>query len=69
MVFGKIVEGLDILKKIEAVPSSGQRNKPDVPIKIVDCGEVLRDKDNGSVPEKNGKLYAIYTSQKNVSLL
>nr|PNR53178.1 hypothetical protein PHYPA_009553 [Physcomitrium patens] len=55
VVFGKIVEGLDILKKIEAVPSSGQRNKPDVPIKIVDCGEVLRDKDNGSVPEKNVK--------------
>jgi hypothetical protein len=55
VVFGKVVEGLDILKKIEAVPTSGQRNKPDEPIKIVDCGEVLRGKENGVISVKDGK--------------
>lgn len=54
MVFGKVVEGLSILKKIEAVPTSGQRNKPDVPIKIVDCGEMLHRKENGVVSVKDG---------------
>ena len=57
MVFGKVVEGLDILKKIEAVPTSGQRNKPDVPVKIVDCGELPHGKENGVVSVvKDGKL-------------
>lgn len=56
MVFGKVVEGMDILKTIENVPTSGQRNKPDVPIKIVDCGEALQGKDNSVVPHKDGKV-------------
>ena len=56
VVFGKVVEGLDILKKIEAVPTSGTRNKPDVPIRIVDCGEVLPGKENGVVSVDEGEL-------------
>ncbi|KAG0573348.1 hypothetical protein KC19_VG170500 [Ceratodon purpureus] len=49
VVFGKVVEGLDILKKIEAVPTSGPRNRPDVAIKVVDCGEVLHGQENGVI--------------------
>ncbi|KAG0593661.1 hypothetical protein M758_UG008200 [Ceratodon purpureus] len=55
VVFGKVVEGLDILKKVEAVPTSGPRNKPDVPIKIVDCGEVLLWEENDVVSVKEEK--------------
>ena len=54
MVFGKVVEGLDVLKDIESVPTIGPRNKPEVPIKIVNCGEVLKGKDNGVVGARDG---------------
>jgi cyclophilin family peptidyl-prolyl cis-trans isomerase len=47
VVFGKVLEGLDVLKKIEAVPTTGQRDKPELPIKIVGCGEAPQGKDNG----------------------
>lgn len=61
VVFGKVVEGLNILKKIEAVPTSGPpRNKPDVPVKIVDCGEVIPGKENGVGSVKDGKLSTMY---------
>lgn len=61
MVFGKVVEGMNILKKIEAVPTSGPpRNKPNVPVKIVDCGEVIPGKENGVGSVKEGKLQTMY---------
>lgn len=63
VVFGKVVEGLKILKKIEAVPTSGPpRNKPNVPVKIVDCGEVTPGKENGGGAVKEGKLKTVYCS-------
>eukprot|EP01098_Paradermamoeba_levis_P001285 TRINITY_DN1144_c0_g1_i1.p1 TRINITY_DN1144_c0_g1~~TRINITY_DN1144_c0_g1_i1.p1 ORF type:complete len:193 (+),score=58.02 TRINITY_DN1144_c0_g1_i1:98-676(+) len=37
-VFGKVVEGLDVVKKIEATPT--QRDAPTSPVVILDCGEV-----------------------------
>ncbi|KAJ7559996.1 hypothetical protein O6H91_04G110400 [Diphasiastrum complanatum] len=46
VVFGKVVEGLDVLKRIEQQPTSGSKHKPDVPIKIVNCGELSHGKDN-----------------------
>lgn len=61
VVFGKVVEGLNILKKIEAVPTSGPpRNKPNVPVKILDCGEVILGKENGVGSVKDGKLQTMY---------
>lgn len=54
MVFGKVVDGLDLLKRIEAVPTSGQRNKPEETIKISNCGEVAKGKDNGVVSAGTG---------------
>ncbi|KAG6558247.1 hypothetical protein Mapa_000430 [Marchantia paleacea] len=46
VVFGRVVEGLDVLKKIETQPT-GQRSIPEVPIKIANCGEILQGKDTG----------------------
>eukprot|EP00268_Persea_americana_P022273 TRINITY_DN2215_c1_g1_i3.p1 TRINITY_DN2215_c1_g1~~TRINITY_DN2215_c1_g1_i3.p1 ORF type:complete len:697 (+),score=146.23 TRINITY_DN2215_c1_g1_i3:181-2271(+) len=37
VVFGKVVHGMDILKKLERVGTDG--GKPACPVKIVDCGE------------------------------
>ncbi|CAK9873997.1 unnamed protein product [Sphagnum jensenii] len=55
VVFGKVMEGLDVLKKIEAVPTTGQRDKPELPIKIVGCGEAPQGKDNGITVAGAGK--------------
>ncbi|PVH63529.1 hypothetical protein PAHAL_2G048500 [Panicum hallii] len=38
VVFGKVVSGIDLLKKLEAV--SGENGTPTRQVKIVDCGEV-----------------------------
>ena len=38
MVFGKVVSGIDLLKKLEAV--GGEIGTPTRQVKIVDCGEV-----------------------------
>eukprot|EP00249_Psilotum_nudum_P024974 c29338_g1_i2 orf=370-2676(+) len=54
VVFGQVVEGMDVLKKIEHQPT-GPRDKPEKTIKIVNCGEVLAGKDNGVVTTKNDK--------------
>jgi hypothetical protein len=39
VVFGKVVEGLDIVKKVEEVPVDG-KDRPLTPVVIKDCGEV-----------------------------
>jgi peptidyl-prolyl isomerase G (cyclophilin G) len=38
VVFGKVVSGIALLKKIEAV--GGENGTPSRQVKIVDCGEV-----------------------------
>jgi len=40
-VFGEVIEGLDIVKKIEDV-EKGSGDKPVVDIAITDCGEVKK---------------------------
>ncbi|XP_058086617.1 peptidyl-prolyl cis-trans isomerase CYP63 isoform X2 [Magnolia sinica] len=42
VVFGKVVQGIDILKKIEQVGTDLE--KPTCPVKIVDCGEAFESK-------------------------
>nr|CAG8433241.1 9542_t:CDS:2 [Entrophospora candida]CAG8479147.1 12570_t:CDS:2 [Entrophospora candida] len=39
VVFGKVLEGMDIVNKIEDV-KTGQNNRPRKDVKIVDCGEL-----------------------------
>ena len=39
VVFGKVVEGLLIMRKIENVPT-GPNNKPKLPVVITQCGEM-----------------------------
>lgn len=56
VVFGKVVEGFNILKKIEVVFIFGLlRNKFNVFVKILDCGEVILGKENGVGFVKDGK--------------
>lgn len=40
VVFGKIVEGMDIVRKIEDV-EKGESDKPVVDVIIADCGELM----------------------------
>jgi cyclophilin family peptidyl-prolyl cis-trans isomerase len=42
VVFGHVVEGMDVLRKIESV-SVGDNDKPEVEIFIEDCGEMPAD--------------------------
>ncbi|TKY62409.1 Peptidyl-prolyl cis-trans isomerase CYP63 [Spatholobus suberectus] len=53
VVFGKVVNGMDILKKIEQVGTSD--GKPTQPVKIVDCGEVSETKIQHTVEKEKGK--------------
>lgn len=53
VVFGKVVNGLDILKKIEQVGTSD--GKPTQPVKIIDCGEVSETKIQHTVEKEKGK--------------
>ena len=40
VVFGRVIEGLMILRKMESVPTSGVNNKPTLPVVISECGEM-----------------------------
>ncbi|XP_052209505.1 peptidyl-prolyl cis-trans isomerase CYP95-like isoform X2 [Diospyros lotus] len=46
VIFGKLVQGYDVLKKIENV--DGEDGKPSVPVKIINCGELLEEKKKAS---------------------
>ena len=41
VVFGKVVEGMNIIHKIEETPTTG--DKPDVDVIIEECGEMPKD--------------------------
>ena len=40
MVFGKVVEGMDIIHKVENTPKVKNTDKPAVDVVIADCGEM-----------------------------
>lgn len=40
MVFGEVVEGMDVVRKIEDVPTNGE--KPEVGVIIDDCGIIAK---------------------------
>eukprot|EP00051_Salpingoeca_urceolata_P027070 m.479915 g.479915 ORF g.479915 m.479915 type:complete len:177 (+) comp21632_c0_seq1:1185-1715(+) len=39
VVFGKVIDGMLVVRKIEAVPT-GPNNRPSIPVKISQCGEM-----------------------------
>lgn len=39
MVFGEVIDGMDVVRKIEGTPT-GPRDEPMSPAVIADCGEV-----------------------------
>ncbi|KAF9682937.1 hypothetical protein SADUNF_Sadunf05G0160200 [Salix dunnii] len=53
VVFGKVVKGMDIVKKIEQVGSA--HGQPARPVKIVDCGETSESKIEDAVGKDTGK--------------
>ena len=42
VVFGEVVDGMDVFRQIENV-SCGENDKPDVDVIIADCGEMPAD--------------------------
>ncbi|KAG0541852.1 hypothetical protein BDA96_02G052900 [Sorghum bicolor] len=53
VVFGKVVSGLDLLKKLEAV--GGESGNPSRQVKIVDCGEVSNTDSQDLLKGEKGK--------------
>ncbi|XP_061369089.1 peptidyl-prolyl cis-trans isomerase CYP63-like isoform X2 [Gastrolobium bilobum] len=52
VVFGKVVKGMDTLKKIEQAGTSD--GKPTQPVKIIDCGEMSETKIQLTVEKEKG---------------
>ncbi|CAG9464543.1 unnamed protein product [Pedinophyceae sp. YPF-701] len=38
VVFGEVLEGMDVVRKVEDTPTAGRSGKPLQPVRIVDCG-------------------------------
>ncbi|KAE8701440.1 Peptidyl-prolyl cis-trans isomerase [Hibiscus syriacus] len=53
VVFGKVIRGMDVLKKIEQVGTGD--GKPSQPVKILDCGEYSESKLQDAVGKAEGK--------------
>ena len=53
VLFGRVVERIDVLKKIERL-STVDQGRPIVRVKIYNCGEILWGKDNSIVVVDEG---------------
>ena len=52
MVFGQVLSGADVVKKIEQLPTDA-RSRPEVEVKVTNCGElVLLKKGKGEITVK-----------------
>ncbi|CAN8267809.1 unnamed protein product [Cochlearia groenlandica] len=54
VVFGKVVKGIEVVKKMELVGTSD--GKPTSPVKIIDCGEMSPTKAQNAAEGEKGKL-------------
>lgn len=52
VVFGKVVKGMDLVKKIEQLGTDS--GKPSGLVKIVDCGELSEKKSNDTPKAEKG---------------
>jgi hypothetical protein len=39
-VFGQVLEGMDVVKRVEALETSPSNDRPTVDVVIADCGEL-----------------------------
>ncbi|GKC29732.1 peptidyl-prolyl cis-trans isomerase CYP63 isoform X1 [Tanacetum coccineum] len=53
VVFGKVVDGIEIIKKIEQLGTSD--GKPSGLVRITDCGEISEDKKKNTLESKKGR--------------
>ena len=53
VLFGRVFERIDVLMKIERL-STADQGRPIVQVKIYNCGEILRGKDNSIVVVDEG---------------
>ncbi|RZC92700.1 hypothetical protein C5167_011781 [Papaver somniferum] len=56
VVFGKVKQGMEIIRKMEQVEVVADSAKPVGPVKIVDCGEVPENKTDDVVAKKAKKV-------------
>ncbi|KAI3884037.1 hypothetical protein MKX03_005312 [Papaver bracteatum] len=56
VVFGKVKQGMEIIRKMEQVEVVADSAKPAGPVKIVDCGEVPENKTDDVVAKKAKKV-------------
>lgn len=54
VVFGKVVKGMEVIKKMELVGTSNE--KPTSPVKIIDCGEMSEIKAEDVTEKEKGNI-------------
>lgn len=47
VVFGRVLKGMNVVRKIEHTPTDPRTNKPHQPVVIYNCGELKPDEDDG----------------------
>ena len=55
MIFGKVIKGKNIVRKMENVTTTDDRPVDDVI--IADCGELKEGEDDGVLPPADGDVY------------
>ncbi|KAI9207636.1 peptidyl-prolyl cis-trans isomerase D [Polychytrium aggregatum] len=58
VVFGQVVKGMNIVRRIEHLPTSNDR--PNDPVSIVNCGELAEGEDDGIPAPVDGDIYEDY---------
>ncbi|TPX65861.1 hypothetical protein SpCBS45565_g04865 [Spizellomyces sp. 'palustris'] len=59
VVFGRVLKGMNIVRRIENLPTKEQ-DRPEEPVIIADCGEIAEGADDGVPPPTDGDGYEEY---------